>query len=102
MVLRIFVRHLKHCSSMVWSLRTVCSNKDYYSPVQCLGAKQRTAPPSLVAFYDKPRELWAASRFFVPQLAGVFDFLISLIDFSSPRTGVILRRPHDKGVMGVA
>ena len=46
------------------------SNKDYYSPILCLGAKERT--PSSIAFYDmpgKPWKVWAASIFFVPVLA---------------------------------
>ena len=45
------------------------SNKDYYSPILCLGAKQRTPSPSSVAFYDMPGKVWAASIFFVPVLA---------------------------------
>jgi len=52
---------------VIWSLRTACSNKDYCSPVLCrqpaLHHRHRTAPPSLVAFYDSPGELWAAEKF---------------------------------------
>ena len=32
----------------------VYSIEDYCSPILCLGAKQRTPSPSLVAFYDSP------------------------------------------------
>ena len=39
---------------VVGSLRSMCSIKDYCSPVLCLGAKQRTPSPSSVAFYDMP------------------------------------------------
>ena len=42
------------------------SNKDYYSAILCLGAKQRTTSPLSVAFYDMPGKVWAASIFFVP------------------------------------
>ena len=38
----------------VGNLRTACNAKDYCSPVLCLQVKQRTSPPSLVAFYDSP------------------------------------------------
>ena len=52
---------------VIWSLRTACSNKDYCSPVlyrqPALHHRHRTAPPSLVAFYDSPGELWAAEKF---------------------------------------
>ena len=40
------------------------SNKDYCSPILCLGAKQRT--PSSVAFYDSPGKVWAVCIFLVP------------------------------------
>ena len=43
------------------------SNKDYYSPILCHGAKQRTH--SSVALYDVPEKVWAASIFFVSVLA---------------------------------
>ena len=42
------------------SLRTACSNKFYYSSVLCLGAKQSTASPFLVSFYETPEKFWAA------------------------------------------
>ena len=57
--------HKKGMMVVVGSLRTACSIKDYCSPVLCLGAKQRTPSPSLVAFYDTPGKVWAASIFFV-------------------------------------
>ena len=34
------------------------SNKDYYSPILCLGAKQRTPSPSSVGFHDMPGKIW--------------------------------------------
>ena len=55
---------------VVGSLKTACSIKDYCSPVLCLGAKQKTPSPSLVAFYDTPGKVWAASIFFVALPAG--------------------------------
>ena len=47
-------------------LRTACINKDYCGPIHCLGAKQRTPSPSLVAFYDMHGKDWAVCICFVP------------------------------------
>ena len=49
---------------VVGSLGPCVSNKDYYSSILCLGARQRT--PSSVAFYGMPEKIWAARIFFVP------------------------------------
>ena len=65
MVLNVVVQVVVVCS-----LTIACSIKDYCTPVLCLGAKQTTPSPSLVAFYDTPGKVWAASIFFVALPAG--------------------------------
>ena len=54
---------------VVESLRAACSFKDYYSPFICLGTKQRTPSPSLVAFYETSGKVWAVCIFCVALLA---------------------------------
>ena len=63
---------------IVGSLRTACSIKDYCSPVLCLGAKQRTPSPSLVAFYTTPGKVWAVCMFFVPVPAEQINVLFAV------------------------
>ena len=48
-----------------WLMWTVCNN-DNYSPILCLGAKQRIPSPSSADFYDSPGKVWAVCIFFVP------------------------------------
>ena len=59
-------------------------HKDYYSPIHCLGAKQRTPSPSSVAFYDMPGKVWAASIFFVPVLAREYIIWCGFVPLSPP------------------
>ena len=65
-----FLSHQYAVVMVVESLKTVCSIIDYCSPVLCLGANQKTPSPSLVAFYNTPEKVWAASIFFVACLLG--------------------------------
>ena len=64
---------------VVGSLGPCVSNKDYYSPILCLGGKQRTL--SSVAFYDTPAKVWSASIFFVPMLVRECSAVVSFTTF---------------------
>ena len=62
-----------------WCLSTVCSTEDYYSPILYLETKQRHPSPSLVAFYDAPGKIWAASILLSPCLLGILKRTLTVI-----------------------